>query len=181
MHLKLFKIRIEFGNETKTMHAAAVTEHHGAVMVIDWAESLGSGQKQFFVERVDDKLSVEHRRGLGELLSGLPGLASFDETRGWVLDQAMDHFASPPLDLFRIFIPDGDETYVVATEDHEAVAIWMQANPLGDDKAEVFNVVRAVNDLPEEMWDGVDEMLEQGPAGIATWSVEGGWKVIPVF
>lgn len=179
VQLKLFRVTIEFETDTKTIHAAAMTEHQGAMMVIDWAEGQDTRQKRFSIARIDETLPADQRRGLGVLLDGLPGLASYQEDCGWVLDQVLGGHTTPPLDLFRIVTLEGQETFVVAGEDHEAVAIWMDAEPLGDDESSMFKVMRAVNDLPEEQWAGVDDMLAQGPAGIATWSAELGWKVTP--
>lgn len=176
MSMKLFALEIERDDGIVVGHMVAPTEKHAAVMVINHNLARGMEHVGFKLERVDKKLSADRRRGLEHVLTGPAGFARFVEPDlGWFVDQVIEM----ELSLFRFFTPEGENTYVVAGDESEAMAIYSTSYSLADGEHRLFRFVDGLSDLPVDQRVGLDSIIEFGPRGVADWNEDSGWSVTP--
>lgn len=138
MRMKLYALDIERSEITVSGYVVAGSEKRAAIMVIDHDLALGKQHESFSLERIDLKMPLDRRKGLEEMLAaGTSGFARYNEPAGWSASAVVDE----PLYLFRIFTPEGDETYVVAADDREAAEIYMVSYTLKDGEHRLFKIV----------------------------------------
>lgn len=176
MNMKLFALEIERDDGTVVGHIVAPTEKQAVFMVIDHDLARGMQHVGFTLERIDKKLPADKRRGLDHVLSGPAGFARYAEPEvGWGTDQVIEL----ELFLFRFFTPAGENTYVIAGDENEAMAIYATSYTLAEGEHRLFRFVDGLADLPLEQREGLHSILEFGPRGVATWHDECGWSVMP--
>ena len=81
--------------------------------------------------------------------------------------------------LFRIETMQGDETFIVAEDEQRAVEIFSCSLALGDGDHVLYRVFDWDGKLPEDQQRAIEEVLEFGPIGIATFCAGCGWSVSP--
>lgn len=120
----------------------APTENQAARMAIDHDLARGLEHVEFSLERIDNKLPDDGRRGLDHILSGPAGFARFVDPVGWVTDQVVEL----SLFLFRVFTPEGHHTYVVAADEDEAAATYCGSYTLAEGEQRLFKIVDGLVD-----------------------------------
>ena len=177
MRMKLYALEIERADgDPVSGYIVAPTEKQAAIMVIDHDLANEKTHESFTLERIDRKVTQDHRKGLEDVLSaGLTGFARYVEPDGWLFHFVVD----APLKLFKVLTREGLETHVVAANENEAVAIYMGSYTLADGEHRLFKIVDGVSDLPPERRAGLDSILEFGPRGVAQFHEESGWSVRP--
>lgn len=176
MRMNLYEFEIERAEGTVRGHLVAPTEKQAAVMIIDHDLALEKEHLEFTLERVDTKLSEDMRKGLDDLLSiGRAGFASFSDLVGWLVHTPVQQ----ALSFYRFFTPEGEETFVVAEDEQEAVDIYATSYTLQEDPHRLFSFVDGLADLSPEQRRRLESILEFGPAGIAVYDDFEGWSVHP--
>lgn len=176
MRMKLYEVKIERADGAVSGHIVAPTEKQAAVMLIDHDLARGKQHLGFTLERVDNNLPSDRQYGLEHVLAGPAGFARYCEpTTGWIVD----HVLALALSFFKFFTPEGEETYVVASEEDEAMAIYATSYTLADGEHRLFRFVNGLIDLPAAQCAALHSILEFGPRGVAVWDDKRGWSVRP--
>ncbi len=174
MRFNLYEAEIERSSGWSKAHVVAPTEQRAAELVFDHDTALAQDHIRFTLERVDETLSGDRRKGLDAMLDKSPvGIASYNETIGWVGHVA----AIQKLQLFGIEDIKGSQTYVIAPNKDIAAALYLGSNVLEDGEQIIFRFIDGLTDIPLDRVASLECLLEFGPVGIASFDSEAGWSV----
>ena len=175
MRFNLYQIEIERSSGWSKAHVVAPTEQRAAELIFDHDEELRQEHLRFTLERVDETLSNDQRKGLDDMLeTAAVGLASDSRVMGWVSHVA----AIQQLKLFRIEDSEGSETFVIAPSKDIASALYLMENSLAEGEHRLFRMFDGFADIPAEHIDSLELLLEFGPVGTVTFHEEHGWSVM---
>ncbi len=175
MRFKLYEAEIERSSGWSKAHVVAPTEQRAAELVYDHDMALRQEHIQFTLERVDDVLPEDRRKGLDDMLeTASVGIASYSRVIGWVGHVA----AIQQLRLFRIEDSGGSETFVIAPSKDIASALYLKDDPLAEGEHRLFRILDGFADIPAEHIDSLELLLEFGPVGTVTRHEEHGWSLI---
>ena len=175
MKFNLYEAEIERNSGWSKAYVVAPTEQRAAELVFDHDTALGQEHIQFTLERVDETLSKDRRKGLDDMLkTASVGIASYSRVIGWVGHVA----AIQQLRLFRIEDSEGSETFVIAPSKDIASALYLMDDPPAEGEHRLFRIFDGFADIPAEHIDSLELLLEFGPVGTVTCHKEYGWSVI---
>lgn len=175
MRFNLYEAEIERSSGWSKAHVVAPTEQRAAELVFDHDAALGQEHIQFTLERVDEALSGDRRKGLDKMLeSASVGIASYSKVIGWVGHVA----AVQQLRLFRIEDGGGSKTFVIAPSKDIALALYLKADPLAEGEHRLFRIFDGLASIPAEHIDSLELLLEFGPVGIVTCHKDHGWSLM---
>ncbi len=174
MRFYLYEVEIERSSGWSKAHVVAPSEQRAAELIFDQDTLLGQDHLQFTLERVDETLSGDQRKGLDDMLDNSPvGIASYNKTIGWI-----GHIAAvPQLQLFGIEDSMGSQTYVIAPNKDIAATLYLGSNVLSDGEQRIFRFFDGLADLPPDHIHSLDCLLEFGPVGVVDFHPESGWSV----
>ena len=168
MKFKLYECIIKREGHTVRGHVVAPSQDVAALTVIEHDEALGLTHQDFSLERVDEKLDDELRRGLDELLRSAPvGFASYCDI-GWVA-----HIAPiQQLKFYRTIDNKGGNVFALAPNPDIAAAIFTTALRIPKGQVKLLYISDGMADLPDHMHANLQQLLELGPVGIAEFDTE---------
>ncbi|MEH6716511.1 hypothetical protein [Parasphingorhabdus flavimaris] len=174
MRFNLYQAEIERSNGWSKAHVVAPTEERAAELIFDHDEELRQEHLQFTLERVDEILPEDRRKGLDDMLeTAAVGIASYSRVIGWV-----GHLAAiQQLKLFRIEDGEGSETFVIAPSKDIASALYLKDDPLAEGDHRLFRIFDGLADIPADRIASLELLLEFGPVGIARYGEDNGWSV----
>ncbi|MBY6127685.1 hypothetical protein KUW15_03040 [Qipengyuania aquimaris] len=174
MRFQLFKCEISRVDRLATTFVVASDERRASEIVIENEIAINQENQGFVLERVDDVLPPDQRKGLDALLECCPaGLASYNAKLGWVAHA----IPSPKLHFFRIQEAEGDEYFVIAPTADVAAAIYFELIEVHDDQVRLFRILDGFAGLKNDSMRGLPALLEFGPIGEVIWSNERGWSL----
>lgn len=173
MRNQLFKCEISRGDRLVTCFIVAPEEQRASEIITQTEIELNREHQGFDLERVDNILPPDKRKGLVPLLkSGVVGPASYNKAIGWVAHSV----PSPKLHFFRIEEKDGDEYCIIAPTGDVAAAVYCEASELQEGEARLFRILDGFFGLKPDCMRGLPALLEYGPVGVITWDDELGWQ-----
>lgn len=175
MRNELFKCEITRGDRLVTGYVVADGEQRASEILIQ-TEIEGNRENQGFVlERIDDVLPPDQRKGLDALLeSGVIGVASYNAAIGWLTHSV----PSPKLHFYRIQEVDGDDYFIIAPSGDVAAAVYCEVSGLKENEARLFRILDGFYELHADCMRGLPALLEYGPIGVITHDDERGWRSV---
>lgn len=174
MRFQLFKCQITRSNSILTCFVIASDKHRASEIVLANEIELGRENQGFTLERADETIPVNMRKGLDALLECAPtGLASYCEPIGWIAHA----IPSPKLRFFRIEELDGGTYFVIAPTMDLAIEVYSECTELEEGENSIFNVQDGTLGLKNEGLRGLHALLEFGPIGLVHWNDETGWTL----
>ena len=174
MKLKLYECKIRREGYAVCGHIVAPSQDIAALTVIDHDETLGLTHEDFSLERVDETLDDELRRGLDALLRSAPvGFASYCDI-GWVAHSA----PVQQLKFYRMIDDKGGNVFALAPNPDIASAIIITTMRIPKGETKILQISEGTADLPNDMLANLPQLLELGPVGIAEFDEDDGrWFV----
>ncbi len=174
MRFNLYEVEIERTNGWSKSHVVAPSEQRAAELIFDHDDELRQEHIQFTLERVDEVISDDRRKGLDDMLeTASVGIASYSKVIGWVGHVA----AIQQLRLFRIEDRGGSETLVIAPSKDIASVLYLSVNAPLDGGHRLFRIFDGISSIPAGSIANLPLLLELGPIGIAKFDEENGWSV----
>jgi len=175
MRNQLFKCEITRGDRVVICHIVAPEEQRASEVLTQTEIELNREHQGFTLERVDETLPPNKRKGLNTLLeSGVVGVASYNEALGWLTHSV----PAPKLHFYRIEEKDGDEYCIIAPTGDVAAAVYCEASELQEGEARLFRILDGFFGLKPECMRGLPALLEYGPVGVIDWDDERGWLAV---
>ena len=172
MRNELFKCEITRADRLVTCFIVAPERQRASEIVEQTEIEALREHRGFVLERIDETLAPDERRGLDALLeSGVVGLASYSKAIGWVTHSV----PAPKLHFYRIKEVDGDEYCIIAPTGDVASAIYGEVGKLPKGGAKLFRILDGFFGLKRECITGLPALLEYGPVGVIEWNDEAGW------
>ena len=173
MRFEMFKFEIQRADRVAKGFLIASDEHRASEIIVANEINLNQENRGFNLERVDETLPPNMRKGLDALLESAPtGLASYCEPIGWVAHA----LPAPKLHLWRIEEVEGDRHFVIAPTGDLAVEIYCECVQLEEGEASMFSVHDGLDGLKNEALRGLPALLKFGPIGMVAWNDERGWS-----
>ena len=174
MRNQLFKCEITRDDRLVTAFIVAHEERRASEIMIQTEIENNRENQGFSVERIDDYLPHQKRKGLDALLeSGVVGLASYNEVLGWLTHST----PAPKLHFYRIAEMEGDDYFIIAPTSDVASDLYCEICVLKAGKARLFRLLDGFYDLKPEHMRGLPALLEFGPVGVIKWDDESGWRL----
>lgn len=174
MKFELYQVTISRAQRQVTGFVLAPDPHRAEEIVTANELALNEENQGFTLERVDDTLPPDLRKGLDALLENAPvGLASYCEPIGWIAHT----IPAPKLRLYRIEEMVGGTHFVIAPTFDVAVAVYCDCMELEEGEDSVFNVQDGTIGLKNEGLRGLPALLEFGPIGLVQWHDDVGWSM----
>lgn len=79
--------------------------------------------------------------------------------------------------LFRVITPDGDVTFIVATDEDQARNLYCDSDELEDGEVRLFRVEHFCDAVDDEQSLGLDELVDGEVAGIVVFEPRKGWHL----
>lgn len=175
MRFELYRVKIQRTDRLVTGYVVAPDDQRASEIVVANEIDLNQENKGFRLERVDETLPADMRKGLEALLESAPvGLASYCEPTGWIAHAIPAH----KLHLWRIEEVDGGTYFVVAPTGDMAVAVYCDCVELEEGEASMFGIYDGLDGLKNEALRGLPALLEFGPVGMVAWDDERGWRLV---
>ena len=173
MRFELYRVDITRSSGTVTGFVIATDENRAADIVTDHEIAAGRKHDTFTLERVDETLPADRRKGLDDMLETAPaGMASYCEPIGWIAHVV----PAPKLQLFRVEEAEGDEHYVIAPNFDVAAAVYCESILPPEYEPRLFRIRDGMLGLKDKR--GLSALLEFGPVGVVAWNEERGWSLI---
>lgn len=175
MRFHLYRVEIQRADRTAIGYLVSTDEERASEIVIANEIHLNEENQGFALERVDETLPPNMRKGLDCLLEHAPvGFASYSEKIGW-----MPHTVpTPKLHLWRIDEVAGARHFVIAPSGDVAVWIYCETIGLDDQEPRTFSVEDGLFGIKNEALKGLPALLEFGPIGMVEWDKERGWSLV---
>lgn len=171
---ELYQVTVSRAQRQVTGFVVAPDPQRAEEIVIANELALNEENRGFTLERVDETLPPEQRKGLVSLLEGAPaGLASYCEPIGWIAHA----IPAPKLHLYRIEELEGETHFVIAPTFDVAVVVYCDCIDLEEGEGNIFNVQDGTIGLKNEGLRGLPALLEFGPIGLVHWQDETGWSL----
>lgn len=173
MRFELFKFEIQRADRVASGFLIASDENRAEDIIVANEINLNQENRGFTLERVDETLPPNMRKGLDALLQSAPtGLASYCEPIGWIAHA----LPAPKLHLWRIEETSGEEHWVIAPTMDVAIAVYCECNELEEGEESLFSIHDGRFGLKNEALRGLPALLEFGPVGLAVLT-KGGWSL----
>jgi hypothetical protein len=145
MRFKLYEAKIERTDGRSRCYVVAPSDQRAAELIVDHDMELRQKHLEFTLERVDEVLPDDHRKGLDDMLETAPVcLASYSEIVGWVGHAAI----LQQLRFFQIEDRNGSETFIIAPSSVMAAGLYVSANALVEGERRPFRIFDGLTDLP---------------------------------
>lgn len=172
---ELFKCEIARGDQKMTAFIVASDQDRASDILMQTEIECNREHQGFSLERVDEIMPVDQRRGLDTLLNcGAVGLASYNERIGWITHSV----PAPRLHFYRVLDERGDECFIIAPTMDVATSVYCEVSHLEEGKASLFRILDGFFSLKPECMRGLPELLEYGSVGVVQWDEDNGWKMV---
>lgn len=172
MRFELYRVEITRADRLVTGFIVASNDQRALEIVTANEIALNQANQGFTLERVDEDLPPEQKKGLDALLECAPaGLASYCEPIGWVTHA----IPAKKLHLYRIEEVDGGTYFVIAPTGDFAVEVYCECVELEEGEGQLFSIHDGLCGLANVKLRGLPALLEFGPVGMIQWDDERGW------
>ncbi|QIG54497.1 hypothetical protein G6N82_10345 [Altererythrobacter sp. BO-6] len=174
MRFELYKVEITRADRPVTGYVVASDEQRASEIVVEHEIGVNQQNQGFTLERVDETLPNDQRKGLDVLLESAPaGIASWCEPLGWITHAEPVH----KLHLFRIEEIGGEDRFIIAPSADVAARIHGVCAVGPDNAISMFRIHDGLVGLRNEALRGLPALLEFGPVGMVSWDDKSGWSL----
>lgn len=167
MRFHLYELTVQRAGQEVRGFIVAPSRDRAWITFINREEELGLTHDDFTLERVDEHLPANRRKGLDDLLENAPvGFASY--AYRW-----LPHVAPvQQLKLFRLVDQDDGDIFAIAPNHEVAASVFTSALGVRLGKVRQLCIKDGMADMPDSMVCNLPRLLEFGPIGVVSFEAD---------